>query len=82
MTQYILYNILCRLLHYDDRVLDLVSQWKRFQGEDDTSGEFIKFVYKVPPLLFEPIIMIIIITSNIRVGIFIIVDHLELYLQQ
>ena len=41
------FHVSHRLLHYDDRVLDLVSQWKRFQGEDDTGGEFIKFVYKV-----------------------------------
>lgn len=36
-----------RLLHYDDRVLDLVSQWKRFQNDNDDNTEFIKFVYKV-----------------------------------
>jgi hypothetical protein len=36
-----------RLLHYDDRVLDLVAQWKRFQSDDTSNSEIIKFVYKV-----------------------------------
>mmetsp|Transcript_4376 Transcript_4376/g.7469 ORF Transcript_4376/g.7469 Transcript_4376/m.7469 type:complete len:669 (-) Transcript_4376:237-2243(-) len=36
-----------RLLNYDDRVLDLVAQWKRFQSDDVVGIEFIKFVYKV-----------------------------------
>lgn len=49
IVRYIIYSrAWCRLLHYDDRVLDLVSQWKRFQGEHDDHTEFIKFVYKVP----------------------------------
>lgn len=37
-----------RLLHYDDRVLDLVAQWKRFQDDGSHIDEdCIKFVYKV-----------------------------------
>ena len=47
--------MLCRLLHYDDRVLDLVSQWKRFQDDDDKTTECIKFVYKVRLSLIQHI---------------------------
>lgn len=60
-----------RLLHYDDRVLDLVSQWKRFQDEQDTSNEFIKFVYKVlsPLVSYDLLLPSFSITSNISKSI-------------
>jgi hypothetical protein len=51
--------VLCRLLHYDDRVLDLVSQWKRFQDDDDKTAECIKFVYKVRLSLIQHIFVVV-----------------------